>query len=116
MAPRRPPDPTERSMTPGAAPIRAGGHSNPPLALEVPAELVEAVAQRAAELLAGRLDAGPERHLDVAGAAQHLACPASRIYALVSAGRIPVRRDGSRLLFRASELDDWLDRGGGVRP
>jgi excisionase family DNA binding protein len=80
----------------------------------VPDELVEAVAHRAAELLAGRLP--PDPWLDVAGAAEYLACPPSRIYALVSACRIPVHRDGSRLLFRRSELDLWVERGGAKRP
>jgi excisionase family DNA binding protein len=48
--------------------------------------------------------------------AEHLSCGRSRVYALVSAGRIPYRKDGSRLLFRRSELDGWLAGGGGVRP
>lgn len=89
---------------------------NSPLAIPLPPELVEAVAARAAELVAERLEPAPEPYLDVDGAAAYLACPKSRVYALASAGRIPVRRDGSRLLFRASELDAWLERGGGVRP
>jgi excisionase family DNA binding protein len=48
--------------------------------------------------------------------AAHLGCPRSRVYALASAGRIPVHRDGSALLARRSELDDWLRAGGGRRP
>ena len=58
----------------------------------------------------------PEPWLDVAGAAEHLACPTSRIYALASAKRIPVERDGSRLLFRRDELDRWVEAGGAKRP
>jgi excisionase family DNA binding protein len=54
--------------------------------------------------------------LDVEGAAKHLACPRSRIYALVSARRIPHHKDGSRLLFRREELDEWVRMGGGRRP
>jgi excisionase family DNA binding protein len=57
-----------------------------------------------------------EPWIGVRDAAAHLACPRSRIYALVSAGRIPHRKDGSRLLFRRSELDSWLTQGGAVRP
>ena len=98
------------------ADVRAPGLSNAGLALAVPPEFVEAVAQRAAALVADRLQQRTAPYLDVAGAAAYLACPRSRIYSLVSAGRIPVRRDGSRLLFRAAELDDWLDGGGGCRP
>lgn len=78
------------------------------------AELVERVAERAAALLNER---GPleDYWLDVGEAAAYLRCPISRIYALTSAGRIPHYHDGSRLLFRRSELDDWVKRGGGKR-
>jgi len=86
------------------------------LALTLPDALVQAIAARAAELVAERLEAKPEPHIDVAQAAGYLACPRSRIYSLASAERIPVRRDGTRLLFKASELDAWLERGGGRRP
>jgi excisionase family DNA binding protein len=65
------------------------------LSIALPAELVELVAERAAA---------------------NLACPTSRIYALVSARRIPHHRDGSRLLFRRAELDEWVARGGARRP
>ena len=55
-------------------------------------------------------------YLDVDGAASFLACPKSRVYALVSAGRLPVHRDGSRLLFDRQELRAWVRNGGGKRP
>ena len=86
------------------------------LALALPEELVEQIAQRAAAILAaehGPADAG---YLDVQGASQFLSCPPSRIYALVSAGRIPVHRDGSRLLFDRQELRGYVDNGGARRP
>lgn len=82
----------------------------------LPDSVVQAVAERAAALVADRLEQRTAPYLDVAAAAEYLACPKSRVYALVSAGRIPHRRDGSRLLFRAAELDEWLDQGGGRRP
>ena len=85
-------------------------------ALSVPGDFVEQVARRAAELLAEREDALRRPWLDVAGAALHLSCPPSRIYALVSARRIPHEKDGSRLLFRPEALDEWVRRGGGTRP
>lgn len=78
-------------------------------------EFVEAVAVRVAELLAER-ERAPEPWIGVEAAAEHLACPKSRIYALTSAERIPFTRDGSRLLFRRGELDAWLSDGGGTRP
>jgi excisionase family DNA binding protein len=48
--------------------------------------------------------------------ATYLDCPRSRVYALVSAGRIPVERDGSALIARTSDLDAWVRDGGGKRP
>jgi len=49
-------------------------------------------------------------------AAAYLACPKSRIYALLSARRIPHDRDGSRVLFDRAELREWVLRGGARRP
>jgi excisionase family DNA binding protein len=85
------------------------------LSVPVPEGFVEQVATRVAEILGAR-EPLPEPWVGVREAAEHLACPKSRIYALVSARRIPHRRDGSRLLFRRSELDAWLEAGGARRP
>ena len=76
------------------------------------------MADRLAPITASRFrgDESAAPWLDVEGAAEHLACPCSRIYALVSARRIPHHKDGSRLLFRAEELDEWVRTGGGKRP
>jgi excisionase family DNA binding protein len=54
--------------------------------------------------------------LDVDGAAAFLSCPKSRVYALVSARRIPHHRDGSRLLFDRDELRAYVRNGGAKRP
>jgi excisionase family DNA binding protein len=83
--------------------------------IPVPPELIEALAQRTAEIVTERLGQQPEPWIGVDQAAEHLACPKSRIYALVSARRIPHEKDGSRLLFRRSDLDEWLQQGGGTR-
>jgi excisionase family DNA binding protein len=48
--------------------------------------------------------------------ASYIDSPRSRVYALASARRIPVHRDGSALIARRSELDRWLRAGGGRRP
>jgi hypothetical protein len=48
--------------------------------------------------------------------ARYIDCPVSRVYALASAGRIPVERDGSSLIARCSDLDRWVREGGGKRP
>lgn len=87
-----------------------------PMTLAVPPEMVEAIASRAAELAAERLVRPRRPYLPVDEAAAYIACPKSRLYALVSAGRIPHRKDGSRLLFQPDELDAWLEQGGGKRP
>ena len=92
------------------------------LAAALLAELDERALDQLADALAPRFSSRmgqtgrAEPWLTVEQAAEHLACPKSRLYALVSARRVPFRKDGSRVLFRASELDDWLERGGGRRP
>jgi excisionase family DNA binding protein len=80
------------------------------LALEVPPELVEAVAQRVAALLVERLPGRPEPWLDVAAAAEYLSCPRSRVYELVERHKLRPHRDGRRLLFRYADLDAVLQR------
>ncbi len=69
-----------------------------------------------AELLAERTSTDAEAWVGVAEAASHLGCPKSRIYALASAHRISHEKDGSRLPFKRSLLDEWVRRGGGKRP
>jgi len=79
---------------------------------------LDALAERLAPRLAGRL--GQSNHddgwLDITTAAAYLACPKSRLYALCSARRVPHHKDGSRTLFRRSELDEWVRSGGARRP
>jgi len=96
----------------GGAPLRGADQSNgggPALVLAVPPELVEVVAQRAAELVVSGLAAAGDAWLDVEGAARHLACKPRRIYDLHSQRRIHAHKDGSRLLFRRSELDAYVE-------
>ena len=68
--------------------------------------------ERLRELVAGPEFRIYESWIGVNDAAEHLACKPRRIYDLVEADRIPYHRDGSRLLFRRSELDDWVARCG----
>jgi hypothetical protein len=86
------------------------------LSIPIDPEFVEQVAARVADLL-GTPDE-PESWIGVKAAAEHLDCPAGRIYALAGTTppRIPVHRDGSRLLFRRSELDEFVRDGGAKRP
>lgn len=87
------------------------------LALALPDELVEVIAQRAAEILTSRPGASEDGWLRGADRiAAYIDCPRSRVYALTSARRIPVHHDGSALIARRSELDRWLRDGGGLRP
>lgn len=90
----------------------------PSLALALPDDIVEAIAERAAEILAGRRgETEQDRWLRGADRiAAYIDCPRSRVYALTSAGRIPVHHDGSALIARRSELDRWLREGGAIRP
>jgi excisionase family DNA binding protein len=84
------------------------------LVFRVPDDLIEQIAQRAAELVIAR-QSEPSGYLDVGAAAEFLACPKSRIYSLVSARRIPHHKDGSRLLFDPAELREFVQSGGAKR-
>jgi excisionase family DNA binding protein len=77
-------------------------------------DALDALAERLAPRLA--VSAPADGWLAVGEAAAYLRCPTSRIYSLVSAGRIPFEKDGSRTLFRRSALDAWVRAGGGRRP
>jgi excisionase family DNA binding protein len=81
------------------------------LELHVPDIFVQAIAERVADLLAESLSetVPSEPWIGVEHAAQHLACPTSRIYDLVSQGRLTPRRDGRRLLFKRSQLDAAIE-------
>lgn len=88
------------------------------LRLEIDEELIEQIAERAAELIGVRPErTEPDGWLRGADRiAAYIDAPRSRVYALVSARRIPVHHDGSALIARRSELDRWLLRGGARRP
>lgn len=81
-------------------------------------EMVEQIAERAAEIVAERTcgDGETDAWLTVAEAADYLRCSTGRVYQLVSARRIPFAKDGSRVLFRRSELDRWVEEGGARCP
>jgi hypothetical protein len=86
------------------------------LTLSIPDELVERIAQRAAELMTDGSDDGWLRGAD--RIADYIGAPPSRIYALATCTppRIPVERDGSALVAKRSDLDRWMRNGGGLRP
>jgi len=81
-----------------------------------PCACVAGVARRAAAIVAARDRPASKPWVGVAEAAAHLACKRQRIYDLVhrrDRTRIPHRKEGGRLLFKLSQLDRWLDSGGG---
>jgi excisionase family DNA binding protein len=80
------------------------------LAVELPEELIEQVALRAVELIREQ-EPESDEWLTSKQAADYLKCGRGRIHNLVSEGRIPVHREGGRLLFSRQELDDWIKSG-----
>ncbi len=101
MVPRLPPNRTEPRTRRGGAVVSG-----------IELRLDDDALDRLAELVAGRANGHgrPEPWVGVTEAAEHLRCKPQRIYDLVSRDGIPHRHEGSRLLFRLSELDRWLER------
>jgi excisionase family DNA binding protein len=83
---------------------------------ELGEDAITALAERLRPHLIAGAPAGDGWLRGADAIAAHIGAPRSRVYALASAGRIPVHRDGSALLARRSELDEWLRNGGGRRP
>jgi hypothetical protein len=114
--------PDDARETPSPAPqtppnVRAEDHPNNGLAFTLPPELVEQIAQRAAELVTASTPAAEDGWLRGAKRiAEYIDAPVSRVNALSSAGRIPLERDGSNLIARKSDLDAWVRSGGAKRP
>ncbi len=79
------------------------------LQLAVPDELLDAIAGRVAELLAPLIAApAVSPWMAVGEAADYLRCKPKRVYDLISQRRIPVHRDGGRVLLRRDELDRYV--------
>jgi excisionase family DNA binding protein len=79
------------------------------IALPVPDELLDEIADRVAGLLGERESS---RWLGVREAAEHLGCSRHRVYTLVSEQRIPHQHEGRRVVFDKAELDRWVRAGG----
>lgn len=76
------------------------------VALELPPEVIEEIARRAAELVH---PASPESPwLDVESAARYLCAKPGRIYELKARGEVPHHKDGTRLLFHRDDLDAYM--------
>ena len=76
--------------------------------MTLPADAVEAIAERAAELVLARLAERESPYLSVDEAAGYLRCARQRIYDLCSAGRLTRFKDGSRVLVARAELDSLV--------
>ena len=84
------------------------------LRLVVPDELLDALAERVAELIGERIETRPQLEspwLDFEAALTYLGYSRDQLYKLTAARAIPVRkkRGGHALLFRRDELDRWLE-------
>lgn len=77
--------------------------------LALPAEAIDAIARRAAELAAESADQARSPRLTAEEAAEHLRWSKHRVYKNVGPDGIPHREHGGRLLFHRDELDQWLD-------
>jgi excisionase family DNA binding protein len=85
------------------------------LTVTLPEELLDAAAERVAELLLERLPDEPgtaSPWLDFDGALAYLGFSRDRLYKLTAARAIPFhkKREGQGLLFHRDELDRWLER------
>jgi excisionase family DNA binding protein len=71
--------------------------------------LADAVAQRViAQLAAQKAGSSTRRLMAAAEAAEYIGRSKQALYHLVSQGKIPVKRNGSRLFFDRVELDAWI--------
>jgi len=84
------------------------------LALSLPPAVLDMIVERVADRVAQRVRPQAEPWVGVEEVARHLGCKRQRIYDLVcrrQATGIPHRKEGSRLLFRLSEVDRWIKSG-----
>jgi excisionase family DNA binding protein len=85
-----------------------------------PAALLDAFAELLADRVAARIEPAQidrvSPWLNVEAAAEYIGSGPRRIYDLSSSGRIPVYREGTRLLFHRDDLDEWLRSGAAAGP
>jgi excisionase family DNA binding protein len=80
------------------------------VSIPLPPGVIDLLVERTtARVRASAFVAEPWVGVDVAAA--HLACKRQRIYDLVSRRTIPHHKEGSRLLFKLSHLDAWIEGG-----
>jgi excisionase family DNA binding protein len=79
------------------------------LSIDLPDEVLEAIAQRAAAILAERQGPAASPWLSTEQAATYIAAKPDRIHDLVALEKLAPRRDGRRLLFKREDLDNYLE-------
>jgi excisionase family DNA binding protein len=87
------------------------------LTVKLPAEVIEAIAERAAAIVLHRLNkpAAESPFMTVAEAATYARCKPQRIYDLLSSRRLTRHKDGSRTLIQRAELEAYLAATTGPR-
>jgi hypothetical protein len=83
------------------------------LALTLPPEALEAIAERAAAIVVARVDANTSPWLTRAEAAKYLRVPLSR---LEKDRTVPSHKWGGRRLYLRPELDDFVRSSDNIRP
>jgi excisionase family DNA binding protein len=81
------------------------------LSVELPDDVLEQIAERAAAIVAKRQQPATTPWLSTRAAAEYLCCTPDRVHDLVSLRKLVPRRDGRRLLFKRDDLDAYLEPG-----
>jgi hypothetical protein len=83
------------------------------VAISVPEELVEAIAQRAAAIVLEQQPAEPAARwlYGAKAAAEYLGWPVKRVTNKAAVGALPHHRSGGRLMFSTTELDNSVRDG-----
>jgi excisionase family DNA binding protein len=79
--------------------------------LSVPAELIGAIADRAAEIVLSRLEEprpAATEYMTVLEAAEHLRCSRQRVDDLLSQRRLTRYKDGARTLVSRAEIERYV--------
>ena len=80
-----------------------------PLALELPNDLIDSIAERVAAIVLERLDAAPDRKwLTVDSAAEYIDRTPDAIRGLVKRGELTAYKPDGRLQLDRVELDTWM--------
>ena len=80
-----------------------------PLALEIPKDLIDSLAERVAAIVLERLDAAPDRKwLTVDSAAEYIDRTPDAIRGLVKRGELTAHKPDGRLQLDREELDGWM--------